>query len=162
MFFTILKDKLPRGVSYPVTDRMLHDELEGIVSHEELGVYFVYNSCTQVEHYDPATSGDARYTVMVLRNGLPELRVSTMAGDLADNPAARSILVFPVKTRLKSMIANAIVDSWIQPIKNWLAVAPGPDNGQKDLLLAYDSTTQAVSAKFCRSWDGPESGRIYT
>ena len=40
----VLADGLPKNVSYPLKGSTLEEALDGVVSHEELGLYFLYIS----------------------------------------------------------------------------------------------------------------------
>ena len=74
----------------------------------------------------------------------------------------RSILVFPVKVRIKAKIAEAILQQGLRPLRNWLSVEAHPDKPQRPLVLIYNETTQRISSKFAAPWHGPEQDRYYS
>jgi hypothetical protein len=157
----ILKDDTPKGVSYVFTVKQLSDEFAGITDLDDLALYALYHSTPQTRKYDATVSNDERYAVMVLINGLPVLDVPTMPGDLADKEEARSILLFPVKARLKKMIASAVEEQGMRAVKAFLSVPLEKRSIQKPLVLVFDETTQKITPRFAPPWDGEEKDRIY-
>ena len=158
----LLRDRVPsRTIVYPVAAQQLNDVLRETVPLDSVGLFFLYDSCAQPSHYDPAKSELQRYPVMALQRGLPSVRVPILAGDLEQRPDAPSILVFPVKARLKQMVLDALRADGIRPVLRWLTAKPVPGSPQRPLVLIYDETTQRVTAKFAEDWDGPERERVF-
>lgn len=159
---TVLRDKLPPTLSYPISAQQIEQGIDRPAQSERLALYFLYESGRQTMHYDPKTGLAQSYPVLVLLQGLPTLPVEIYLGDLERDPDVRSILVFPVKVRLKARISEVILQQGLRPIRNWLSVEPHPDKPQRPLVLIYDEATQRISSKFAASWDGPEQDRYYT
>jgi len=156
---TILRDRAPsRTVAYPIGGATLSEVLADVISLQNLALYYLYDSSPQSGLYDPAKSDAERYPVLVARRGLPVLRVPTMVGDLADNPAARSVLIFPVKARIKGRVTESLRDIGLRALRKWMA----RDVPDRDLVLYYDETTHSITPKFADDWEGPEIERIYT
>ena len=159
---TILKDKLPRSLSYPVSSARLSDEIAEVADLSRIALYFAYESCGQCRHHDPSRDEKSRYPILALRNGLPELYVDQLAGDLADDPEARSILVFPIKSRAKSIIAEALSGSALRPVRNWFGVSPERQKDQQTLVLIFDETSKRIIPKFADDYEGLEKHRFYS
>ena len=158
----LLRDRVPsRTIVYPIGAPHLNRELENVVALKDVALFFLYDSSAQVNYYDPAKSKLERYPILVVRQGLPEVTASVLAGDLAENPDVRSILVFPVKARLKQKVVEAIREQGIRPIVRWFSARPTPGSVQRPLVLIYDEAAQRVTAKFAEDWDGSELDRRY-
>lgn len=156
---TILRDRAAtRTIAYPIGGATLSEALADVISLQNLALYYLYDSSPQIGHYDPAKSNAERYPVLVARRGLPTLSVPTLVGDLADNPEARSILIFPVKARIKGRVTESLRDVGLRALRKWMA----RDVPQRDLVLSYDETTHSITPKFAEDWDGTEIERVYT
>jgi hypothetical protein len=84
----ILTDGLPKNISYPIKGSTLEDALADIVREEDLGLYFLYISGVQLDHYDPLTSRETKYPVVLLDNGAPPL-CSNVVGRLLQAQEAK-------------------------------------------------------------------------
>jgi hypothetical protein len=158
----LLRDRVPsRTIGYPISAPQINEALLGVVPLEVVALFFLYDSSAQASHYDPAKSMAQRYPIVALRRGLPKLRVPVLAGDLETNPETRSILVFPVKMRLKQRISEALVELGMRPIARWFTAKSTPEAPQRSLVLIYDEADQRVTAKFAEDWSGPEVDRRY-
>ncbi len=158
---TILRDKLPRTLSYPVSASFLAQSLRGSIHLDHVAFYFLYESSAQMLLYDPAKSPAERYPVVVLRRGLPAFRVATLTGDLGHHEDTCSILVFPVKARIKNHVLESIREHGVRPMQKWFATASDPSVKQRPLVLVYDESVHRVSAKFAEDWTGDERDRQY-
>jgi hypothetical protein len=158
---TILRDHLPRILSYPVSASFLSQGLRESATLDHLAFYFLYDSAAQMLLYDPAKSTAERYTVLVLRSGLPALRVTTLTGDLGHHEDTSSILVFPVKARIKNHVLNSVREHGLRPMQKWLAAGSEAPVKQRPLVLVYDESVHRVSAKFADDWTGDERDRQY-
>ena len=158
---TILRDKLPRTLAYPVAEGLLASDLHAAANLDHVALYFLYGSSPQALVYDPARSALTHYPVLVLRRGLPSLRVETLTGDLDSYGDTCSILSFPVKARLRPRVAAAIREQGMRPLQKWLTAAADPELKQRPLVLYYDETAQRISARFAEDWTGDERDRQY-
>jgi hypothetical protein len=102
-----------------------------------------------------------RYPVVALRRGIPKLKVPVLAGDLETNADTRSILVFPVKMRIKQRVTEGLLELGMRPLVRWFSANASPDAPQRSLVLIFDESDQRVSAKFAEDWTGPEVDRKY-
>ncbi len=160
---TLLRDRVPsRTIAYPIAAQHLNATLEGVFPLSSIGLYFLYESSGQVNHYDPAKSRLERYPVLVVRRGLPEVMKPVLAGDLTDDGEARSILVFPVKVRLKQRVGDALKKQGMRPLIRWFSAKCASDTVQRPLVLLYDEATSSIAAKFAEDWDGREIERFYS
>jgi len=158
----LLRDRVPsRTIAYPLAAQQLNQALQGVVPLDSVAVFFLYDSSAQASYYDPAKSPLQRYPVMVLRRGIPKLKVPVLAGDMATNPEVPSILIFPVKARIKPQISDSIRDQGLRPLVRWVSAKTSPEAPQRPLVLIYDEEEQRVSAKFAEEWSGPEVDRRY-
>jgi hypothetical protein len=157
---TILHDKLPRTLNYPVGASFLAESLAGCANLDHVAVYFLYDTAPQIGLYDPAKSPAERYTVMAVRRGLPVLRVPTLTGDLESHEDTASVLVFPVKARLRPRVYDSIREHALRPLQRWFAVTTDLAK-QRALVLMYDEGTQRVTVKFAEDWTGEERDRRY-
>ena len=176
----VLKDTVPRQLAYPVGDAYLSEQLGADVQLEDLALFFLFTSGIQLDHYDPLTSTETSYPVLALDREAPPLvgearlrdarrRKAELAGLIrrgrrgaatseSDLDAPVSIVVFPVKTRMRRRVTDAIEAQGIKLIRNWLAAPPEVKKDQKPLVLLFDETTGRVSARFARQ-EGPR--RLY-
>jgi hypothetical protein len=92
---------------------------------------------------------------------LPAFRVDTLTGDLAHFEDTCSVLVFPVKARIRPAVTEAIREFGARPLQKWMSAAADPALKQRPLLLSYDEPTQRISAKFAEDWPGDELDRQY-
>jgi len=159
---TLLRDRIPsRTIAYPTAAPPLNAALEDVFPLGSVALYFLYESSAQVTYYDPAKSTLERYPVLVVRRGLPEVMKPVLAGDLEDDPEARSILVFPVKVRLKQRVADALRKQGMRPLVRWFSAKSAPGTVQRPLVLLYDEPTSGIVAKFAEDWDGTPIERRY-
>ena len=79
MIKIVVKDELPRQLSYPIGGQHLSETLAENDEAEDLGLYFLYTSGAQVTHYDPLTSRSTSYPVLVADVDAPALWDSTYA-----------------------------------------------------------------------------------
>jgi len=159
---TLLRDRVPtRTIAYPIAASAFHQALDGVIALDHIGLFFLYDSAAQVSYYDPAKSQSEQYPVLVVRRGLPELTASFFVGDLADDSEARSILVFPVKARMKAKVGQALKQQGIRPLVRWFQAKCAPDQVQRPLVLIYDQPGDRILAKFAEEWSGPEVDRYY-
>jgi hypothetical protein len=158
---TILRERLPRTLSYPVTEALLSSAFAGICDLDHLAVYFVYDSSPQLLRYDPVKSTATSYPVLVIRKGLPVFRVPTLTGNLAYFDDTRSVLVFPVKARIRPAVTDAIREQGLRPLQKWLSASADPALKQRPLLLSYDEVAHRIAAKFAEDWPGDELDREY-
>ena len=158
----LLRDRVPsRTIGYPLSAPQVNEALSGVTPLDTVALFFLYDSCAQPSHYDPSKSMSQRYPVVALRRGIPKLKVPVLAGDLETNPDTRSILIFPVKMRIKQRITDSLVELGMRPLVRWFSAKPSPDAPQRPLVLIYDEVDQRVSAKFAEDWTGPEVDRKY-
>ena len=159
----LMRDRVPsRTIAYPLGAAQLHRIFESAVPLENLALFFLYDSSSQSLHYDPAKDSAERYPILALVRGIPELKTEVLAGDMRENPETRSILVFPVKARIKPMITDAVMNMAARPMVRWMT-AKTPENAvQRPLVLIYDEPSARVTAKFAEDWDGREVDRRYS
>ena len=142
---TLLRDRVPsRTIAYPIGVSQFQEALDGVVPLQQIGLYFLYDSSPQVGYYDPAKSQLERYPILVVRPGLAVLSRSVLAGDLADDPEARAILVFPVKARIKPKVSEVLRDQGMRPIVRWFTCAQTPGTVQRPLVLVYDEAAHRI------------------
>jgi len=182
----VLKDTVPRQLAYPVGDAYLSEQLGADVQLEDLALFFLFTSGIQLDHYDPLTSSETTYPVLALDHEPPPLvgtakarlrddrrrraellgviRTGRAAEDQPEAPlgadldASVAIVVFPVKTRMRRRVTDAIETQGIKLIRNWLAAAPEVQKDQKPLVLLFDEISGRVSARFAMQ-EGPR--RLY-
>jgi hypothetical protein len=158
----LLRDRVPsRTIGYPLSAPQINETLKGVVSLDTVALFFLYDSSAQASHYDPSKSMAQRYPVVALRRGIPKLKVPVLAGDLETNPDTRSILVFPVKMRIKQRVTDALLEQGMRPLVRWFAANASPDAAQRSLVLIFDESDQRITAKFAEDWTGPEVDRKY-
>ncbi len=75
-------------------------------------------------------------------------------------PVQLSISIFPVKSRLRRMVEDAILERGIRAMRSWLNAGPETWHQQRPLVLVYDEERSVVSAKFAGPW-GRGAQRIY-
>ncbi|MFQ5515187.1 MAG: hypothetical protein ACE5FG_12250 [Myxococcota bacterium] len=95
----ILTDGLPRNISYPVKGSVLEEALGSLVPGEDVGLYFLYISGVQLDYYDPLTSKETRYPVLILDNAPPPL-CSNVRGRLLEEQVRRELHNRPRRGRL--------------------------------------------------------------
>jgi hypothetical protein len=84
-----VRDELPRMLAYPIELLELIDGLEADEGPlEDTGVFFLYTSGAQVDHYDPLTSNEKVYPVIALDRRMPQLASTTMAQLARDHSEA--------------------------------------------------------------------------
>lgn len=71
-----------------------------------------------------------------------------------------SLLIFPVKTRLRRMVEDAILDKGLRALRNWLHASPETRPDQRPLVLVYDEDSGGIQAKFAEPWRSGQK-RIY-
>lgn len=158
----LMRDRVPsRTIAYPLAAAHLNRMFEDAIPLEHLALFFVYDSSDQVRHYDPAKDANERYPILALVRGIPEMKEEVLAGDMRENAETRSILVFPVKARIKQKVTDAIKKSGVRPMVRWMTAKLPPHAKQRPLVLLYDESTGAVSAKFAEEWEGKEVDRRY-
>ena len=206
----MLKDALPRQLAYAVSGARLARELKQVEGVEEMGLFYLFTSGVQVDHYDPIVSRAHEYPVLALDNGLPQLtssaleRLRTKTGRRSNvgwvigggewfsmrlrgaaraqaqlmgcsvaeleqhEPAGRelelckvSIMVFPVKARMRKRVTKLILEAAIQPVRNWLGATPDRKKTQRPLVIQFDEQRGTVSTKFCDEWSDPTAPRHY-
>ncbi len=72
-----------------------------------------------------------------------------------------SICVFPVKARLRKRVSRAVLDTAIQPIRNWLSAAHEREVPQRPLVILFDERQGTVTTKFADERTDPSSPRHY-
>ena len=80
---------------------------------------------------------------------------------LAKRLPATSLLIFPVKARLKQRTSNALDSMAVRAMKNWLSVSPDIKSKQRPLLLVFDEPSGRLVTKFAETWDGDSARRLY-
>ncbi len=184
----MLKDSLPRQLAYSVNGARLARELEDIDRLEDMGLFYLFTSGVQIDHYDPIVSKVQAYPVLALDNHTPQLTSNAverlrrktgrekklgrgaaraqaqLMGRSAREPVvttpARAELVlcdvcfcvFPVKIRLRDKVSTLILDTAIQPIRNWLSAAPQRKGAQRPLVIVFDELSGRVTTKFAAGW----------
>ena len=158
----LLRDRVPsRTIGYPLAAPQINETLKGVVPLDTVALFFLYDSCAQPAHYDPSKSMAQRYPVVALRRGIPKLKVPVLAGDLETNAETRSILVFPVKMRIKQRVTEALLELGMRPLVRWFSASTTAEAPQRALVLIFDESDQRVSAKFAEDWTGPDVDRKY-
>ena len=158
----LMRDRVPsRTIAYPLAASQLNQVFETAVPLDKLALFFLYDSSPQSLHYDPAKDSAERYPILALVRGIPELKEEVLAGDMRDDPEVRSILVFPVKARIKPRIADAVKEMAVRPMIRWMTAKVPATAVQRPLVLIYDEPSGRVSAKFAEEWDGREIDRRY-
>ncbi len=206
----ILRDALPRQLAYAVSGARLARELKSVEGLEEMGLFYLFTSGVQVDHYDPIVSRAREYPVLALDNGLPQLtsnalerlrtktgrrssrswgsgggdwfgmplrgaaraQAQLMGGSVSeledDDPTAGelelcsvSIMVFPVKARMRKRVTKLILEAAVQPARNWLCAAADRKETQRPLVILFDEQRGTVSTKFCEEWRNPTAPRHY-
>lgn len=202
---TVLKDALPRQLAYAVSGVRLSRELKCVEGLEQMGLFYLFTSGVQLDHYDPIVSPVPTYPVLALDDGLPQLTSSALqmlrrksgrkeelfdfaAGEWASPRGAKraqaqlmgraiaeleededgemklcdvSICVFPVKARLRKRVARAILDTAMQPIRNWLSATRERDVPQRPLVILFDELKGTVTTKFADERTDPSGPRYY-
>ena len=210
MIPTLLKDTLPRQLMYAINGARLARELKSVEGLEEMGLFYLFTSGVQVDHYDPIVSRAHEYPVLALDNGLPQLTSSALerlrmktgrhskaawgigggewfsmrlrgaaraqaqlmgcsVTELEQNKTAGgelelckvSIMVFPVKARMRKRVTRLILETAVQPVRNWLSAAPDRKETQPPLVILFDEQRGTVSTKFCEEWSDPAAPRHY-
>jgi hypothetical protein len=95
----IINDGLPRNISYPVKGSAIETALIDCVPVGDLGLYFLYISGVQLDHYDPLTSKETKYPVLFLDNGPPPL-CSNIVGRLLQAQRDREKMSGPLGSQL--------------------------------------------------------------
>lgn len=104
--------------------------------------------------------GAARAQAQLMGQSLAELEeVDNKDGEL--ELCEVSICVFPVKSRLRKRVSRLILETAIQPIRNWLGAPPERREIQRPLVILYDELEGAVSTKFCEEWPDADVPRHY-
>jgi hypothetical protein len=75
----VLKDELPRLITYPIGEIFLRAHLAESLSEDEAGLYYLYLSGVQVNFYDPVTSRATSYPVLALDRHPPQLCSDALA-----------------------------------------------------------------------------------
>jgi hypothetical protein len=75
----VIRDELPRLVAYPVGEVFLRAQLEPALREDDAGIYFLYLSGVQVNHYDPVVSRGSVYPVLALDREPPQLCSDALA-----------------------------------------------------------------------------------
>ncbi len=70
-----------------------------------------------------------------------------------------SLCIFPVKTRLRDRVSTLVLDTAIQPIRNWLSAVAERKEAQRPLVVVFDELSGKVATKFAEGWSG--TGRRY-
>ena len=148
MISTVLKDSVPRTASYPANATMLSQGLEGAVPLDEVVVYFLHDSAPERRQYDPTMGEGDNYPVLVVRHGIPHIPAAKKAALISDDPTICSILVFPVKLRVKEAVAQLIESTGMRAIRNWFAAASNGSNNPKRLVLWFNETLSQLSPRF--------------
>ena len=76
---TLVIDTLPRILAFPFDERDLEGALESNEHLNKVGVFFLYTSGIQVDHYDPLTCPDTSYPILALDDQMPTLAATTRA-----------------------------------------------------------------------------------
>jgi hypothetical protein len=88
----VIRDELPRLVTYPVGEVFLRAQLGAALREDDAGIYFLYLSGVQVNHYDPVLSRASVYPVLALDREPPQLCSDALAR-LEDQRRRRSEIV---------------------------------------------------------------------
>jgi hypothetical protein len=72
-----------------------------------------------------------------------------------------SICVFPVKARLRRRVSRAILDTAIQPVRNWLSATRERAVPPRPLVILFDEMKGTVMTKFADEWIDPSAPRYY-
>jgi len=159
---TLFRDRIPsRVIAYPLAAPQISEAIEHVSELGNVALFFLYDSGPQSSYYDPAKSTLERYPVLVVRRGLPVLNKPVLAGDLEHDPHVRSVLVFPVKARLKHKVTEALRRDGLRPVLRWFSAKSAPGVVQRPLVLIYDESDHRITAKFAEDWDGSEAERRY-
>jgi hypothetical protein len=75
----VIRDELPRLVTYPVGELFLRTHLGSALPEEDTGLYFLYLSGVQVNHYDPVLGREREYPVLALDRRPPQLCADALA-----------------------------------------------------------------------------------
>lgn len=200
----IVNDELPRQLAYPFNRIALEDHLFELDWPEQVGLYFLYISGKQLDHYDPLLSRESRYPVLVLDNGPPPLNGNVLAhiGERQREEAARktrdpdevelsgsqraqaqlegaesrrglrselaepvlppvSLIVLPVKARMRRRVTEALETQGLRAIKNWLACPVERKAQQRPLVLVFDEEADRIIPKFAEEPSDPAAPRLY-
>lgn len=88
----VIRDELPRLVTYPVGEVFLRAQLEPVLREDDAGIYFLYLSGVQSNHYDPVLSRATVYPVLALDREPPQLCSDALAR-LDEQQRRRSAIV---------------------------------------------------------------------
>lgn len=75
---TVLKDALPRQLAYAISGARLSRELRCVEGLEQMGLFYLFTSGVQLDHYDPIVSPVPTYPVLALDDCLPQLTSSAL------------------------------------------------------------------------------------
>jgi hypothetical protein len=88
----VIRDELPRLVTYPVGEVFLRAQIGPVLREDDAGIYFLYLSGVQVNHYDPVLSRASVYPVLALDREPPQLCSDALAR-LEEQRRRRSAIV---------------------------------------------------------------------
>jgi hypothetical protein len=80
MIDVVLRDELPKTISYPVHESFFEDSFGDLTGVVETGVYLLYTSGSQVTFYDPLVSLATRYPVLALDVSVPPINANVICG----------------------------------------------------------------------------------
>ena len=72
-----------------------------------------------------------------------------------------SICVFPVKARLRKRVSGVVLDTAMQPIRNWLSATRERELPQRPLVILFDELKGTVTTKFTDERTNPSGPRYY-
>ena len=72
-----------------------------------------------------------------------------------------SICVFPVKARLRKRVSRVVLDTAMQPIRNWLSATRERELPQRPLVILFDELKGTVTTKFADERTDPSGPRYY-
>jgi hypothetical protein len=124
----VIRDELPRLVTYPVGELFVRAQFGSVLSEDEIGVYFLYLSGVQVNHYDPVISRASVYPVLALDREPPQLCSDALARLDEERRRRRETLD---ERRIGVMRADAQLRG-----QDALLVDPGPDVDLPELPLS--------------------------
>lgn len=73
-----------------------------------------------------------------------------------------SLIVLPVKARMRRRVTEAFETRGLRPIKNWLACPRERKSTQRPLVLLFDEETDRVVAKFADEPSDRSARRLYS
>jgi len=110
MLTTLFRDKLPRGLCFPIGLELLDEHLPFFRAHE-LAVFFVWQSTWAAQYFNPVIGRDGKLTILQIRRTAPHMRINQNKVKVIPKGCYAAISEYAISSELRKCVIDTFIDS---------------------------------------------------